>query len=166
MNLILIGFMGAGKSSVGEKLAEKLGMYFIEMDDLILELSARKTINEIFQKEGELSFRQMEVTISEDLDLTDNAVIATGGGIVLNKINLDFLKKNGIVVFLDTSFEIIEKRLSNDNTRPLFKDKNNTINLYELRLPLYKYYADILVKTDNKSIEEVVNEIILLASLK
>lgn len=153
--------MGAGKSIVGKCLAEKLEMPFIEMDDLIIKRSGRQSDTEIFEKDGEINFRKIEMLIAKDLQNQEHGVIATGGGIVLNKLNLDLLKMNqGKVVFLQTAFDVVEERLQTDRPRPLFQDKDQAKKLYDFRQPLYKEYADITVTTDNKSIDEEVAEII------
>lgn len=160
MKIVLIGFMGSGKSSIAKKLAERLDLEFIEMDELCIKKSRRNSISEIFEKDGEIIFREIEIYTAKDLINRENVIISAGGGVVMNKINLDYLKKNGIVIFLDTAFEIIEKRLMDDNTRPLFKDKKKAKQLYDFRLPLYKYYADVIINTDNKSVEEIAKEIV------
>lgn len=161
MKIALIGFMGSGKTEVGSLLARKLGKNYIEMDFLVLQKSEEISINEIFRKHGEPHFRALEISVSEDLVHEKNAVIATGGGVVLNKSIIDNLKEeDGRIVYLHASFENICKRLEGDTTRPLFTDKNKANELYEIRKPLYESYADITIKTESKTIEEVTNEII------
>lgn len=160
MKIALIGFMGSGKTEVGNLLAKKLGRNYIEMDFLVLQKSGESSINEIFKKEGETHFRALEMAVSEDLEHEKNAVIATGGGVVLNKGIIDNLKQdNGVVIYLHTSFEDVCKRLKGDMTRPLFADKEKAKELYTIRKPLYELYADMTIETAHKSIERVADEI-------
>lgn len=147
MKIILIGFMGAGKSFFAKRLANRLGLENIKMDELVLKKSGRKTVKEIFEKDGEMKFREFEIEVARELQGKDDVVIDTGGGVVQNKIILDYLRKDGIVVFLDSSLEIIKKRLGGDKTRPLLKDKEKFRQLYESRMPLYQRYADVVVDT-------------------
>jgi len=161
MKLILIGFMGAGKTSVSKLLAEKLKLSVLELDDLVLKNSDRSSINQIFQKDGETNFRQLEINQAKKLANLKNAVISTGGGVVINKIILDYLKTNqGQVIFLKTSFNVLKKRLLNDSTRPLFSNKAKAKNLLLFRQPLYQHYADLTISTNNLTINQVVNKII------
>lgn len=160
MNIILIGFMGAGKTTVAKLLAKELTFNTIDMDKLVVEKSGRKSGEEIFEKDGELSFREYEILVANEIKDEQNCVIATGGGIVMNKVNIDYLKKNGILVFLKSSFETAKHRVGNKEKRPLFKNEKQAEELYNLRLPLYTYYADVIVETDEKPVEKVVEEII------
>lgn len=160
-NIVLIGFMGSGKSSIHKPLAQKLGLRPIEIDDLILKKSNRKSVEEIFEKDGEQVFRELEIETAKDLKNQVDCVIATGGGVVQNKIILDYLKTNGTIVYLKTSFPEAEKRLAREGkTRPLFKNTKAAQKLYKLREPLYNAYSDIEVQTDGKNIEEITVEII------
>ena len=90
----------------------------------------------------------------------DECIISSGGGIVMNKINIDFLRKNGKIVFLKTSFSEIEKRLKDINDRPLFRDKKIARKLFTFRKRLYEEYADLIINTDKKSVEKIAYEII------
>lgn len=159
MNIILIGFMGSGKSTVGKQLARNLFMDFIDMDDVTLSLSKRKSIAEIFAKEGEVRFRELEIRAAKLLAKRTNTVIASGGGIVLNKIILDYLGKTGSIVSLDTTFEEVVERIGHMENRPLFQDKVKTKKLFDFRQPLYTAYADISVTTDKMPIKEIAQEI-------
>ncbi len=159
MNIILIGFMGTGKSSVAPLVANKLNMRYIEMDELI-EKKAGKSIEEIFRDSGELAFREYEIAVAKDLKNISNAVVSCGGGVVMNKIIIDYLKLNGVVVGMFADFETIFKRVAGDMPRPLFKDRKLAEKLYNFRKPMYEFYSDKKVSTDNKSIEEVAEEII------
>lgn len=160
MKIILIGFMGAGKSTVAELLSQKMHLQIIEMDSLVLKKSKRKNIPEIFEKDGEIYFRQLEIAVAQELQNVDNVIISTGGGIVENKIILDLLRKNGIVIYLEASFLEIARRLKDDDTRPLFRNKKNAKQIYGFRKLLYEHYADFTVSTDNKTPEEISTRII------
>jgi len=142
-NIILCGFMGCGKSSVGEILAELLNRKFIDMDSYI-STKAGMDINGIFAGLGEQAFRDMEHTACAELAEEKGAVIATGGGTLTFERNACLLRQNGTIVFIDVPLEIIEQRLAQDNTRPMLK-KHDLRELYEERRPLYKKAADFTV---------------------
>lgn len=152
--------MGAGKTTLAKILSKELEFKQVDMDKLIVEKSGRTSDREIFEKDGELAFREFEILVANELKDEQNLIISTGGGIVMNKVNIDYLKKNGIVVFLKNSFETSKHRVKKNNPPPLFKDQKTAQELYDLRLPLYTYYADITIETDNKPLHEVANEII------
>lgn len=160
MNIILIGFMGSGKSSVARELSIKMNYEHIETDQQTLELSKRNSINDIFLLDGECVFRELEVQVAKSLQAKDRCVISTGGGMVINKLCIDYLKKNGKVVYLQTSFNEVQKRLRDDVSRPLFKDKINAQKLFQFRKHLYKEYADVVINTDTKPIDEITSIII------
>jgi shikimate kinase len=160
MKIILIGFMGSGKTTIAKILAKKLGLERIDMDELIIKNSGRTSDREIFEKDGELAFRELEIAVAKELEEKDNAVISTGGGVVMNTINLLYLKKNGKVIFLKNDFETSKKRVDKNNPPPLFQNETKAQELYQLRLPLYTYNADIIITTDDKTKEEVTEEII------
>lgn len=157
--ITLIGFMRSGKTSVSIELGKKLQIPRIEMDDIILQMSGRKSVSEIFDKDGEIKFRELEIRISRKLKNNKNIIISAGGGIIMNKINLDYLKQNDSVIFLKTSFEIIKKRLKQDTTRPLFRDLVKAKKLYDFRQSLYLEYANLVINTDDKTIKKVCDEI-------
>lgn len=162
-NLALIGFMGTGKTAVGRVLAEKLDKELIELDSLI-ELKAGKSIARIFQEDGEIAFRQLEIEVTKEAAAGKNQVIACGGGVVLNKINIDRLKEEAVVVYLNASPEVILQRVSSDDSvRPLLKKGNKTLTIRELlkfRKPFYERAADIKIDTSNLDIEATAELII------
>jgi shikimate kinase len=160
MNIILIGFMGAGKTTIAKILAKKLSFKNVDMDKIIIEKSGRTSDTEIFEKDGELTFREYEILVANELQDEHNLIISTGGGIVMNKVNIDYLKKNGVVVYLKNTFETSKKRIRKHNPPPLFQDLKKAKELYDLRLPLYTFYADVIVETDDKPLHEVADEII------
>lgn len=158
MNTIyLIGFMGSGKSTVGRELAKTLSKSYIDIDDYI-ETKHQEKISNIFKTKSEDIFRDYETHALKEVSTYD--VVSTGGGIVEKKKNLITMKNTGVVVFLHTSFEEVSSRLKNDIDRPLWdSNRDDKINLFNRRIPLYESYADYIIKTDNKSIEEIVEEI-------
>lgn len=156
MNIILIGFMGSGKSQVAKSLSKLLGRDSLEMDDLVCKKTNTKNMHELFANGGELLLRETEIAIAKEYVSKKNLVISTGGGVVLNKIILDYFKeKDGKVIFLHTKFETIAKRLENDPSRPLFQKVMDAKKLYDFRLPLYLYYADEIIDVDSQSADEI-----------
>jgi len=162
-SIALIGFMGTGKTTVGNALADRLGKEFIEMD-LLIEQKAGKTIPEIFKQDGEIRFRELEIEVAKQVSGKKNAVIACGGGVVLNKINIDRLGQECIIIHLTASPEAILKRTSGDeNERPLLKVANKALNIRELlrfRKPFYERAADITVDTSKLDTASVAAQII------
>ncbi len=112
-NIALIGFMGTGKTVVGKVLAKKLNRKFVELDSLI-EHKTGKSIPDIFQQDGEVAFRELEIEVTKEVSRDRNLVIACGGGLVLNKINIDRLKNGSVIVCLTASPRVILKRTSGD----------------------------------------------------
>ncbi len=162
-NIILIGFMGCGKTTVGTALAEKLEYKLLDTDAVIVEKEG-KSINAIFAENGEEYFRNIETKTLEEMEQTlEKAVISTGGGLVLRECNGAILKNLGFVVFLKVEKETVLKRLAGDDTRPLLKGDNveeKVENLLEYRNPIYEYTAHVVVETDDKTVEEIIEEII------
>lgn len=137
-NIILIGFMGTGKTATGRVLAEKTGMERVDMDSIVEE-RAGKPISNIFADEGESAFRKLERALARELSLRDGLIISTGGGVVLNPDNLADFRRSGLTVCLTASPKTIFQRLENDTTRPLLSgDKREQIDaLLQKRKPLY-----------------------------
>ncbi len=152
-SIALCGFMGCGKSTVGKILAEKLNFDFFDSDAEI-ETICGASINEIFKNSGEDYFRQKECEIIKNLSAKNNAVISLGGGAILRSENLESLK-NTIVVFIDTPFSLIAKRLKGDSSRPLIKNSNEDeiSEIYTKRYPFYKSAADFVVVADEDPIK-------------
>ena len=161
MNLILCGMMGAGKTSVGMRLAERTGRRWVDTDELIEKKYG--AISEIFRRFGEEYFRQVEMEITRGFREMDELVISVGGGLVLWKENVSLLKENGKIVYLRASVQTLEERLASDAARPLLKtDKplsTRLQELLELRAPIYEAVADFTIDTDGKTVEELVDEI-------
>lgn len=162
-SVALIGFMGAGKSSVGRALAKKLGKTFVDVDKRI-EKKAGKSVVLIFAEDGETSFRKMEKAATAEVARKAGQVIACGGGVVLNKSNIDALKTNAVLIYLKASEAVIHKRVSSGrNKRPLLagqKGLDTVTDMMAARRPLYEQAADITLDTSRLSIEAAANEII------
>jgi len=155
--------MGTGKSAIGAKLAKRLKKEFFEMDDLIVE-KAGKSIPKIFAEDGEIRFREYEMQVCKEVSQKQNAVIACGGGVVLNKLNIDYLKLSSLVICLKTAPEIIFKRTMADGKekRPLLNKPNPMLEikkLLEFRTPFYDAATDYQIDTTNLTIDEVVDKI-------
>lgn len=164
MNIILCGFMGSGKSTIGKILAKRLNVGFIDLDHYITQKRGM-SIPYIFEKFGEENFRKSETQAAKNISLLDNHIIALGGGTVVNPENAEILKQSGKIIMLDISAETVLSRLKNDKSRPLLNtdDKLATIkSMLNKRLPFYKNAADYIIKVDNKSSNEIADEIIKL----
>lgn len=160
MNIMLIGFMGSGKSTVAKCLSKLLGFSWIEMDDLVYQKTNARNMHEVFAKGGELLLRETEIAIAKEYASKENLVISAGGGVVLNKIIIDYFKESaGKVFFLNVSFEQIVKQLEGDDSRPLFKGITNVKKLYDFRLPLYLNYADEIIDVNFRSADEIALQI-------
>jgi shikimate kinase len=165
-NIVLVGFMGTGKTVTGRVLSERTGMPLVDMDTLIEE-RAGKPISEIFAGEGEAAFRTMERELVRKLAQRRGLIISTGGGIVLNPDNLSDFSKSGLVVCLTASAETVFRRVENDTTRPLLSgDKKEQIRtLLETRRPLYDAVAH-QVDADRLDPEQRADEILALYNLE
>jgi len=162
-NLILIGFMGSGKSTVGSELAKALEMNFVDTDHYI-ENKENMEIKEIFAQKGEKYFRKIESKYVKEISKMNNTVISTGGGVVASETNMTLLKRNGYVIYLDCTVECIYNRVSKRNTRPLLNNVENLrariIELLDARLDNYKKYMDNEVYIDsNTKVWDTVNKI-------
>ena len=161
MNIFLVGPMGSGKSSLGKKLAKSLDKKFIDTDKEI-EKKENKTINEIFENNGEKYFREKEKEFLINIPNNLNMIIATGGGIVTNQENREKLKENK-VIFLNASIERQSKRTSKSDKRPLLKNVNRLKKLRELydqRLELYREVSNIEIYVDKFTSKDILIKII------
>lgn len=141
-NVVLTGMPGCGKSTIGKRLASQLSKRFIDTDEEILK-QIGISIPEFFERYGESKFREIETKIIKELSAVQNAVIATGGGAILNTANIDFLKENGVVFFIDRPFE----NLVYSSDRPLSSSRDMMKKRYDERYDLYKACADKIIKT-------------------
>lgn len=161
MNVILIGFMGSGKTSVGRRLAQRLGYGFVDTDHFI-EGEIGCTIAEIFSIQGEDYFRTLETRLAKRLKALQNTVIATGGGMIVQPGNQEHIRQAGLVVFLNAERGDIIQRLQRDSRRPKLKDgslEETVDRLMAERLPIYEQ-SDIIIPTGGKSINRVCGELL------
>lgn len=160
-NFILIGPMGAGKSTIGRLLAKELRLPFKDADKEI-ELRTGASIPLIFDVEGEEGFRERERLVITELAREDGLVLATGGGAVLNADNRQAMREGGLVIYLRTSVEQQLARTSRDRNRPLLRTANPgevLAKLMQARDPLYREVADLLIETDERPPRTVVQQI-------
>jgi shikimate kinase len=165
MNIVLIGYRGTGKSSVGKRLAEKLRAPFYDTDDLI-EAAAGRSISEVVAESGWPRFREMEKEVIRKLAHDRGGVIATGGGAVMDDENAENLKRTGTLIWLEADAETIVGRIRNDaqnrEQRPLFSRTGlfrETQEMLEKRTPVYARLSDFSINTATMGMDEVVNEI-------
>lgn len=161
MNIILIGFMGVGKSAVGYCLARELKMNFLDTDELI-EKTEGRTISDIFKTDGEEYFRSLETEVLKTLQDYDNFVLSTGGGIVLKDENVVLLKAMGPVILLWADPEAVYARVKDEQHRPLLNvadPKAEIIKILEAREPIYNRAADYKIETTKISPEAAAKEI-------
>jgi len=167
-NIVLVGFMGSGKSEVGRQLAERTGRTLVDVDSVVE--SEGTPISEIFAAEGEVGFRRRERRVVEKVSRSRGAVIATGGGSVLDASNVKALKRSGVLVYLDTSVDELVRRLADDEDRPLLKSTEGIAGRTELRSrvekllakrrPVYESVADHIVACDGRLPGDVADDIV------
>ena len=162
-NIALTGFMGSGKSAVGKVLAGRLGRRFVELDDVIEEM-AGKSIPDIFRQDGEIAFRELEIEATGRVSKGSDLVIACGGGIVLNMINIDRLRETSRIVYLTASpGAVLRRTRADDNERPLLNVPAPAERIRELlrfRRPFYERAADLRISTSRLSTDSVAERII------
>lgn len=160
-NIMLIGFMGSGKSTIAACLQEKYGRKVIEMDALIVEKEGMN-INDIFAKYGEQYFRDCESRLIKKLQKETGLAVSCGGGVVLREENVLNMKKNGCIVLLNAAPETIYERVKDSSERPLLNGNMNVeyiAGLMEKRREKYEKAADIIIKTDHREAEDICGEI-------
>lgn len=157
-SIVLIGFMGSGKTTLGKWIAREHGYTFLDTDDMIEE-EQQRSINDIFAKEGEEYFRDLETDMIRSLaDRADKVVISVGGGLPVREVNRELMRHVGKVVYLRTTVDELEKRLKGDTKRPLLAGGNvreKIISLMDKREALYLDAADIVVDTTGKRFEQI-----------
>lgn len=162
-HIILEGFMGSGKSTIGIRLSYKMAMTVTDTDKLI-EREQQRKISDIFAEDGEEAFRQMETECLKNLERQGHAqIISLGGGVPMRKKNREILKKLGMVVYLRAKPETIYERVKSDTTRPLLQCDDpfaRICELMEARAAMYEEAADVIIDTDNLSVEQVLTDII------
>ena len=159
-NIILTGFMGVGKTSVGTRLAADLGYTFVDTDNLI-EADQKTTISEIFSNFGEPYFRDVEARIIRQVLEGEGQVVSTGGGAVIRDENREAFKHAGLVVCLTAQPEVILERIKQETHRPLLQTPDPMAKIKELLGNREKFYnqADLIIDTSNKSVDDSVREI-------
>lgn len=162
-NIILIGYMGSGKSTVAKELYIKTGMEVIDTDALLVREQGR-SINEIFQTEGEAVFRRLETELLRRLsENTSSYILSTGGGMPVREENREILKSLGTVFFLKAGTDTILERVREDTQRPLLQGTDQRARIAGMlkeRTPMYELTADHIIETDGKTVEEVAGEIL------
>ena len=166
--LVLIGLSGAGKSSIGARLAKRLGTSFVDMDVLIEERIGQ-TISSFFEQYGEAAFRDMEQDVLQEVLIQNYGVIATGGGTIVREQSREALKEKARVIYLDATIEELHNRLRNDNTRPMLKGADLVERLRLLssqRDHLYKECAHFIVNSCNQHMDALVESLVCNLNLK
>ncbi|HOP41497.1 MAG TPA: shikimate kinase [Geobacteraceae bacterium] len=161
MNVILTGFMGTGKSSVGRFLACRLGYSYRDIDAMIVEQEG-KSINDIFSEKGETYFRSVESSVLRIVLQDSSQVVSTGGGAVIRLENREAMKRFGVVINLVASADSILNRLRDDRERPLLRDSKSLERIEGMLAEREQYYcdADIRIDTNGKKVEDVAREIL------
>ncbi len=158
-SLILVGMPGAGKSTIGLLLAKHLAKDFVDTD-LLIQLSAGKTLDDILREQGYLALRELEEQVLLNAQYS-NHIIATGGSAVYSSAAMQHLRQFGLVVFLDVTQESLEKRIHNMDTRGIAKRPEQSFaDVFHERRELYLQYADVVIDGSHKSQDELVDEII------
>jgi shikimate kinase len=161
-NIFLIGFMGAGKSTIARTLKHTYGMKLIEMDEQI-EQEQGRSISDIFAAEGEEYFRGLETQLLESLQHKKNTVVSCGGGVPMRACNVEAMKKSGIIVYLSATAQTVYQRVRFSHNRPLLEGNMNVAYIQQLmdqRLPHYLAAADFTVTVDDKEADGVCREIL------
>lgn len=167
INIYLIGMMGSGKSTIGQILADRLNMSWVDMDEAIENRGMK--IPEIFEKYGELRFREIETEVAKELSEKQHYVVSTGGGVILKQENVDTMKSSGRIIYLCATEETLLRNLDAGRAhRPLIKDgslKKKIEDLMRVRGEIYVSSADFVVETNDLSPDELADEIINLLNL-
>ncbi|RME79875.1 MAG: shikimate kinase [Methanobacteriota archaeon] len=168
-NIYLIGYMGVGKTSVGKELSKKMSLTYVDTDDVVVEI-AGKDIPSIFNDDGEIAFRELEIEAVKRVCSKKGCVVSLGGGAVLNYINVLRMKKTGTVVLLKASPEEIVRRLEGDGSRPLLNGLTNDEKIAKIREmlsyrePFYERAADDIINTDGKTVDEIASKIMAVVA--
>ena len=161
-NIVLIGFMGCGKTTFGKRISKRLGMEFVDTDRYI-ELKEKMSISDIFASKGEGYFRNLEKNLCKELSNSSGKVIATGGGIIKSPDNMRELSKNGVILYLRAVPGHIYRNVANDKSRPLLEGHDKMRRISELmreRTPLYEKYADLTVSVSGDTVKNVTEKIL------
>jgi len=160
-NIVLVGFMGTGKTAVGKLLSQRLGREFLELDEVI-EKKEGTSIREIFEKKGEAYFRKLEKEAVKETAQKKGIIISAGGGAIIDEENLKNLKENGILICLSSSVDVILKRTKGPKKRPLLNVPDPKKKIEELLKKRESYYkkSDFCIDTSTLTVEQVVDKII------
>lgn len=161
-NILLIGFMGTGKSTVSRGLRKSTGMPEIDMDKYIVD-KENMSIADMFEKHGEEYFRKIETECLKEILENDGVIVSCGGGVVVKEENVTYMKDKGKIVLLTATPETVYERVKNSTDRPILNGNMNVeyiAELMEKRKERYLAVADIIIKTDGRKIEDIVEEII------
>lgn len=161
-NIVLIGFMGAGKSTISDYLSTMFAMEVVEMDQLLSEREGM-SISDIFETYGEEYFRNLETNLLIEMQSRQNVIVSCGGGVAMRERNVAEMKKNGRVILLEAHPETILDRVKDSDDRPLLNGHKNVEyieQLMEARREKYEAAADIVVRTDNKSVLQICEDLI------
>lgn len=162
-HIVLIGFMGTGKTTVGKMLSQMLGRASLDVDQLV-EAQMNMPVSRIFERYGEKHFRELEHSAVAEISQSEEPIIlCTGGGVVLNRKNIEYLKRNGVIIWLQASPETIYQRISEEATRPLLRNDMSVQTIQRILSERYELYAeagDINIPTDNRTVEVICHEII------
>ena len=160
-NVFFIGFMGSGKTTISQAYSKKYDTKHIEADDIIVE-RAGMPVTEIFATRGEQAFRDMETDICRELVDVSDYVVSCGGGMPVRPQNVEYMKKNGFIILLEAEPETILERVKNFTTRPLLNGHMNVEYIAQMkqkRADIYANAADVVIHTDNKSVDQIVEEV-------
>jgi thiamine-phosphate diphosphorylase len=158
--IFLVGFMGCGKTTVGRRVAERLGLPFVDLDREIERISGL-TVRAFFEASGEEAFRQREALFLSGTETLEGAVVATGGGSFIPEGNRDVIKRLGAAVFLDVPFPAVERRLAGKTDRPLFKDPEAAARLFVERAPFYRMGSIPVSLTGDETVEEAADRVLI-----
>lgn len=162
-NIMLIGFMGVGKTTISRDLSERMNISEVDMDKYIVERE-NKNISDIFEEYGEEYFRNIETDCLREIQNQTGRIVSCGGGAVLKDENVEIMKKDGVIVLLTATPETIYERVKNNTGRPILNGNMNVefiSELMEKRKERYFRVADVVITTDNKLISDISKEIIL-----
>lgn len=161
-NIVVIGFMGSGKTTLGKRLASKIKYKFVDMDKYI-EKKEKMSVAEIFEAKGEDYFRRLETEVSEEMSKKEKYVIATGGGVVNNPENMKFLCENSTILYLKSTPEHIYRNIGKDKKRPLLQVNNKMEvirTLMKERTPVYEKYAQVTINVSTGAVKYIISRII------
>ena len=159
-NIVLVGFMGTGKTSIGRRISSQLRMRYVDTDEIV-ERDNRRRISDIFAEDGEAVFRELESEAVRKVSKLHNHVISTGGGVVLKEANMTELKRNGVIFCLTATAEEIYKRVGHQIHRPLLQDPDPLAKIQSMLADRRPYYAksDHMISTTGRSFGEIITHI-------